>query len=641
MGIGTHYKQAKRGRTSGTGCLSSFRAKILIMCGIAGHLGTEELPPSRIQDTIKLMEKRGPDAQDYCVMSGSESQITLVHTRLSIIDIEKRSNQPFTIGPCSVIFNGELYNYLELKSELKKQGVIFTTSSDTEVLLQCYLKYGIFCTKKFEGMWSFAIWDSRTEELILSRDRFGEKPLYYTRSGGDIFFASEIKALKALSGNRFEINEDQLLRYMILGYKSLYKKPQTFLREVIELESGCSMVVSRHGECKTLRYWEPEISPRSMSLDEAVEGARYYLEESIRIRLRSDVPMAFCLSGGVDSAALVSIAAKKFNADVTTFSIIESDERYNEYDNIMATINDIECKHYLLDIPQIEGMQRLKNLIAYHDAPVATTTYYVHSLLSEAMNKNGYKVAFSGTAADELFSGYNDHFLLHLNEMRSHKDYETYLNDWQKNISVHVRNPFLKNPDLYHDNPNFREHIFDNSPEFLEWLKPGVKESFNGQYSEESYCSSLFRNRMLNELFQEAIPVILHEDDLNSMYNSVENRSPYLDSRLFKFMNSVPSEHLIQNGYGKYVLRKCLDGTLNDSVRLDRQKKGFNASINSILDLKNKNVREKVLDPDNKVYEWIEYDKVRALFDIDDLSNHYSKFIFNLVNTQLFLELNE
>lgn len=610
------------------------------MCGIAGYLGKRKISENRVRNTLELMEKRGPDAQEFRYISASDAEVVFLHSRLSIIDVENRSNQPFSIGPCTLIFNGEIYNYIELRKDLEKKGVIFTTSSDTEVLLQSYLNYGIDCTKKFEGMWSFAIWDDRSQELILSRDRFGEKPLYFTLSEGELFFASEIKSLKALSNRKFEINEGQLLRYLTLGYKSLYKKRQTFLRDVHELECGSSMIVNTQGACTNVSYWEPVITPKNMSMEEAIEGARHFLEESVRLRLRSDVPMAFCLSGGVDSAAIVSIAAKKFNADVTTFSIIETDERYNEYDNIMATVNDIGCKHFLIDIPQTEGMQRLKNLIAYHDVPVATTTYYVHSLLSEEINKNGYKVAFSGTAADEVFSGYNDHFLLHLNEMKSHKDYKTYLHDWQLNIAPFIRNPFLKNPDVYSENPDFREHIFDNSPEFLSWLKPGVIENVDDTYTEETYCSSMFRNRMLNELFQEATPVILHEDDLNSMFHSVENRSPYLDSNLFSFMYSVPSEHLIKKGYGKYVLRECMNGILNDQVRLDRQKKGFNASINSVLDLKDKDIREEVLDPDNKIYEWIEYDKVRPLFDGDNLANHYSKFIFSLVNSQIFMELN-
>jgi asparagine synthase (glutamine-hydrolysing) len=157
---------------------------------------------------------------------------------------------------------------------------------------------------------------------------------------------------------------------------------------------------------KIYRYWHPTCLPStSMTLDEAIEGVKHHLFESMRIRLRSDVPLAFCLSGGLDSASIVSVAAKRLNYDVASFSIIEKDERYNEYPNIMATIKDTDCKHWLIEISDEESLERLRRLIAYHDVPVATITYYVHSLLSEAISKAGYRVAFSGTSADELFTG--------------------------------------------------------------------------------------------------------------------------------------------------------------------------------------------------------------------------------------------
>jgi asparagine synthase (glutamine-hydrolysing) len=194
---------------------------------------------------------------------------------------------------------------------------------------------------------------------------------------------------------------------------------------------------------------------------------------------------------------------------------------------------------------------------------------------------------------------------------------------------------------LYAKNPNYREHIFDNQAEFRVLLTSDSAQYFSEEFTETTFCNSLLRNRMLNELFHETTPVILHEDDLNSMCYSVENRSPYLDSRLFEFMFSVPSKYLIKNGYGKYLLRESVKGVLNDQVRLDRQKKGFNASINSLIDLKSEQVRDELLDPRNPVFELVQRDKVGSLFDRDDLPNHYSKFLFSMINTELFLEDNQ
>ena len=373
-----------------------------------------------------------------------------------------------------------------------------------------------------------------------------------------------------------------------------------------------------------------------MELEDAIAGARQHLSESVRIRLRSDVPLAFCLSGGVDSASLVSIAAKEYNCKVQTFSIIDSDERYNEEGNILATIRDLDCDHELIRISQKDSLPKLKDLIAYHDVPVATISYYVHSLLTEQVQKGGFRVSVSGTAADELFTGYYDHFLLHLNEVRDEPDYKDYVADWEEHILPVVRNPILRTPDLYAKDPGFRDHIFDASDQLKEYLL----EPFEEAYAEETYSDNLLRNRMLNELFHESIPVILHEDDLNSMCYSIENRSPYLDTRLLEFAGSIPARHLIRNGFGKFVLREAMKGILNDQVRLDRQKKGFNASINSMVDLKSPEVREYLLDPQAAVFELIDRSRLTDLFDQEPIPNHLSKFIFNFINARVFLEMN-
>lgn len=607
-------------------------------------MGCRVIDEQKILSALTLMRNRGPDAQRFDYVSGyaatGKLNVLFLHSRLSIIDLDERANQPFTIGACTIIFNGEIYNYIELREDLKKLGAVFRTTSDTEVLLQSYLHYGPKCVERFEGMWSFAIWDQSNKRLFLSRDRFAEKPLYYYQGEDGLYFASEIKTLKCLSGQQFTVNRRQLLRYLTQGYKSLYKRSETFFEEVREIPYASNMLVDVDMNMNIERYWQPKVQPAVMAIEEAIERSRHHLFESVRIRLRSDVPLAFCLSGGVDSASLVSIAVHVFNTDVSTFSIIETDERYNEYDNIMATIRDVGCKHTLISIPQHQGISRLKNLIEYHDVPVATTTYYVHSLISEQISQSGYRVAFSGTAADELYTGYYDHFLLHLFEMRNNAKYEQYQKDWQENVAKFIRNSILRDPELYIRDPNYREHVFDNQTEFRSWLNPEFMHDI-GHFTETVFCDSLLRNRMLNELFHEATPVILHEDDLNSMFYSIENRSPYLDSRLFEFMFSVPGEYLIHEGYGKYLLRESVKGVLNDQVRLDRQKKGFNASINSLIDLTDRQVRDYLLDPDSPIFEMVKRDKVVPLFDQKELQNHYSKFLFSFINAKIFLEQNQ
>ncbi len=609
------------------------------MCGIAGFYCKNQVSETRIHKTLNLMKNRGPDNQDFRVFlsNSNKSTVGLLHSRLSIIDLDARSNQPFSIGTQTIVFNGEIYNYLELRKELEKQGIQLSTSSDTEILLQYFRVHGKNCVNFFEGMWAFAIYDSGNESLFLSRDRFAEKPLYYYESNEGFYFGSEVKFLKSLVGKNFSINRQHLLRHLAHGYKSLYKTEDTYFEDVKELKYAQNLTVSAESVAKPIRYWSPKSAiNKNMSLEDAIEGTKEALLNSVKIRLRADVPLAFCLSGGVDSAALASIAAKNFSAKVNSFSIIDSDERYNEEGNILATVRDIGCDHHSISATADNPLDRLSKLIEYHDAPIATISYFVHSMLSETISKSGYKVSFSGTSADELFTGYYDHFLLHLNEMRSTTYYNSYLNDWAVNILPLIRNQDLRNPDLYHQKPSFRDHIFDASDQISEYFITPYTENFR----EEKFTKNLLRNRMFNELFHEATPLVLHEDDLNSMFYSLENRSPYLDTNLQNFAYSIPAEHLIKNGYGKYVLREALNGILNDTVRLDRRKKGFNASINSIIDLQDASTREFILDRNCELYSFVDYNKIRDLISKKNQPNHFSKFIFNLLNSKIFMESN-
>ncbi len=603
------------------------------MCGIAGYIGKSNLDKSVVHKTLGLMNNRGPDYQDYIRFKINDVKVSLLHSRLAILDLDDRSNQPFSFQNCTIIFNGEIYNYIEIRNGLKKLGYNFQTTSDTEVLLKAYIEYGEDCVNYFNGMWSFAIWDDRKNKLFLSRDRFGEKPLYYFKSNDGFYFSSEVKAIQSMLPNPLNINYRQLKKYIVYGYKFLYKDSDTFFENLNEVKYSTNIVINKNLQIYESKYWEPKFNPESMTINQAIEGTRHFLKESMKIRLRSDVPLAFCLSGGVDSASLASIAKKEFNYDVTTFSIIDSDPRYNEYENIKATINDLDCKSYLIDL-KYDGMyERLKKLINYHDSPIATISYLVHSMLSQKISEKGFKISISGTSADELFTGYYDHFNLHLYEMRNHKNYKDYLKNWEKYTGRFIRNPYLKNPELYFNDQTIRSHNHLNS----EYFNTFLLDDFSLKVNEENFSDSLLRNRMLNELFHEATPVVLHEDDLNSMMYSVENRSPFLDFNLFDFAYKIPNELLINNGFGKFILRESVKNILNDKVRLDRKKKGFNASMNSIFNFSNGSILDLFQD-ESPLYNLINKKKLMKLLQNPKFDNSYSKFMFNVLNAKIFIE---
>ncbi len=296
------------------------------MCGIAGYIGKKSFSDKLISKSLSFLKQRGPDfraVKKYNINSQNSKNILFLHTRLCIIDLEARSNQPFEDKNFSIIFNGEIYNYIEIKNDLILKGFNFITKSDTEVLLKSYICYGTSFFQKLEGMWSFAIWDKKKQELILARDRFGEKPLFYSIQNDGIYFSSDIRVIKCLSEKNYDYNISRLTKGVICGYKSLYKNPsETFFKKILQVPQASYIKISSNLEFKINKYWFVKKKIINFKNDfELIEIAKDLLFNSIKIRLRSDVPIAFCLSGGVDSGALVSIAAKRFNNEVNTFSI--------------------------------------------------------------------------------------------------------------------------------------------------------------------------------------------------------------------------------------------------------------------------------------------------------------------------------
>ena len=604
------------------------------MCGIAGYFGERELAAENIATCLRLMGRRGPDHaahRHWTNLTGRH--IHLLHARLSIIDLDERANQPFKVGPKWITYNGELYNYLEVRAQLLARGCSFTTESDTEVMLTSFAEWNDL--DKCEGMWAFAIYDENDGSLSLSRDRFGEKPLYLYRYKSGLYFGSEVKFIAALVGERLRPNVDQLYRYLVNGYKSLYKKSDTFFEDLEELRPASILRLDASGREEERRYWQPEIcQDQSMSYDDAVAGARSKLIESVKLRLRADVPLAFCMSGGVDSNSLISIAKNVFDYDVHGFTITNSDARYEEQEMIEYAVSKLQIRHTSIPVSTEDFLPRLRTLVRQHDAPVFTITYYAQWLLLESIAQHGYRISVSGTAADELFTGYYDHHLAYLFEIQAEPElHAASRKAWLEHIKPIVRNPFLGNPDLFINNPEFRDHIFLDAAGFAQYLKQEWTESF----VESKFGASLLRNRMLNELFHEAVPVILHEDDLNAMFFSIENRSPFLDRNLFEFCNTIPTRHLIRDGRAKAVLRDALRGLAPDPILDNRRKVGFNAPILDFLDVQQAEVRSYLLD-ESPIFDYVSRDRIARLLSKTHLPNSESKFLFYFVNSKMFLE---
>ncbi len=605
------------------------------MCGIAGYYGRETLPQERLTRCLALMSRRGPDGEGTLERTvGDGRNAYLLHTRLRIIDLDPRANQPFACGDGHLCYNGELYNYLELRDELAREGHAFSTQSDTEVLARVVAARGASGLDACEGMWAFAWLDD--DGLLLSRDRFGEKPLYLFEEEHGVYFGSEPKFIFALLGRRLPIDVEHLYRYLVNGYKALYKTPATFFAGLREVKPATVLTFDRAGRRTERRYWTPGFGAydERMSFDDAVAAARERLVDSVRLRLRADVPIAFCLSGGVDSNALIALAKRKLAYDVHGFTIMNTDARYEERDMVEASVRELGLRHTAIPIETRGFLGSLRELVRYHDAPVYTITYYAQWRLMEAVAAAGYKVSVSGTAADELFSGYFDHHNFYLAALADDPPAQAEAREhWRRVIAPIVRNPYLQDPDCFVKDPGLRDHIYLDAEGFAAFLRRRWIEPF----AEERYTRVPLRNRMANELFHESVPPILHEDDLNAMYFSIENRSPYLDRRLFELCQRVPTRHLVRNGRAKAVLREAVRSIAPDVVVDNPRKVGFNVPILDYLDVKDPKMRELLLDP-SPIFDHLHKDRVAELLDAAFLPNSQSKFLFYFLNAKIFLE---
>jgi asparagine synthase (glutamine-hydrolysing) len=607
------------------------------MCGIAGYIGSRELEQEAVGRCLDLLRRRGPDdagVQRFDIGPGRRAW--LLNRRLRIIDLDPRAGQPLDVDGRWITYNGELYNYLELRDELEAEGASFRTTSDTEVLDAALARWGLDALDRCEGMWAFALLDTTDGSLTLCRDRFGEKPLYLFRDMTGLYFASEVKALQALAGQHFQPNIQHLCRYLVNGYRALYKTTDTFYVGVSELASGTWLRIDARGHELRRAYWTPRLCPNeAMSYEDAVAGVRQLLERTVQLRLRADVPLAFCLSGGVDSNALAAVARRVFGYDVHGFTAVDRDPRYDESSLARLSAQALGIKHTEVPVRPDGFLDDLQTLVRYHDAPVATISYLVHWRLMREVARAGYKVSVSGTGADELLTGYYDHHLFYLHDVHgdSHMFAEARRN-WETFVRPYVRNPLLTEPDRFVSDPRFRGHIYLDAAVFAGFLHHPWREEF----SEVTYTeSSVLRNRMLNELFHESVPVILHEDDLNAMFHSIENRSPYLDRELFEFCGCIPTRHLIREGFAKAILRDAVRDLLSPAIVDNRQKVGFNASIMSLLNTRSAAIRGQVL-ADGPIFELVRRDAIAPLLDTAHLHNSQSKFLFNFLNAKLFLE---
>lgn len=606
------------------------------MCGISGYYGQKKIDRKIVNNLLKNMSVRGPDSQKY-IKKKFLFNSYLFHSRLSIIDLKSRSDQPMIGKKYSIIFNGEIYNYLELKKKLTKLNVEFKTNSDTEVLLKGLEKFGLMFLKKIEGMWALSILDNKTGEMYLSRDKFGEKPLFYHKDADNFYFGSQIEYLKILINKNISLNNDKIFRYINCGYKSIFKENDTYFDKIKSLDPGYILKISPKLDIKRKKYFKLNQKLKNESnQNKIIINIKNKLINSLKIRTRSDVPIGFCLSGGIDSGSLVSIAKKKLNLKFNTYSVVDENKDYNEINEIDYLVKHLKLNNKKIYFNKKNFLNELRKLIKFRKAPVATISYYVHSQISKFAKKDGIKVLFSGTGADELFTGYYDHYLIDIIREKKLLTRLQKIKDWKKFIYPNIRNPIFKNLNLFKKNFHNLTYIYDNKKFIDKFI---LKKNF--LFDQKKYHSDILKDRMLNELFHESVPVMLYEDDQNSMKNGIENRSPFLDTDLLRYSLKIQSNLFIQNGYNKYLLREALKDILPDRIRLNRKKIGFNFDLNSLIDLNNNEIQNWLLEKNSEIFNFINYEKFSDLITKKNINDNFlQKFIFTIINSKIFLEEN-
>jgi asparagine synthase (glutamine-hydrolysing) len=533
------------------------------MCGIAGQYCFEGGRPDRriLAAMSERLAHRGPDGEGMHI---SEST-GLVHRRLAIIDLSPDGLQPMTNEDSSLwlVFNGEIYNFVELREELAKKGHTFYSKSDTEVILHAYEEWGHDCLARFNGMWAFALWDERKQELFCARDRFGIKPFYYTTVGGSFLFASEIKALLVHPDAGNTPDDKMLCTYLAWGVQDHCRR--TMFDGILQIEPGHALIVTRDGIQPPFRYWGVKVNPeiRGTENDDVIAAhLRELLLEAARIHLRSDVAVGTCLSGGIDSSTLVvlintlirSEAPESVGARQKTFSVVFSDKKFDESRYIDEVVAATGVDADRTEPAPDQLWEDIDRLVYLQDEPFGSLSIYAQYCVMRLAAKK-VKVVLDGQGADELLAGYLGYQGSYIRDLLRTYQWVTALSEIVGSLKEHR--------DFFHSAWQ-QLHVRKTRRGLLKCI-PETIDRYQGTLDEVLH----------RELLSTNLPALLHYEDRNSMGFSLESRVPYLDVRLAGYIASLPLSQKIRAGVTKVSLRRAIRGKIPESVRCRRDKMGF------------------------------------------------------------------
>ena len=586
------------------------------MCGIVGFYNFSEqtLNESFLKDMVMTINHRGPDSQGLW----HDNAISLGHARLSIHDLSPAGHQPMLSSSerWMIVFNGEIYNYLSLRKEiLQIKRINFKGDSDTEVLVNAIELWGIEKTlKKCIGMFAFAAFDKKTQQLVLARDRFGEKPLYYGLQNNIFGFASELKALKPLkaAGWKYDVDRNVLATYMRYAY---VPSPYSIYSHISKLDAGCYLTVDQNKEVKIKEYWsakDASVQKKFSGLyTDAVVQLEHKLKDTLSLQMSSDVPLGAFLSGGVDSSAIVALMQSMSSNKINTFSIGFNETEFNEAEYARDVAKHLGTNHHDLYVTQKDSLAVIPNLSAMYDEPYADSSQIPTFLVSQ-LAKSKVTVSLSGDAGDELFGGYNRYFVADTINTRLMKNRLTAFLFSHTPVSLlKILGKLPSRFAMLGDKLIKLQAIIKHSQGSQIDLYTQIISSNHDPLVEGGSEINIIQERCLYDLinslsFKEWMMFvdsqmymkddILTKVDRAAMAVSLETRVPFLDHRIYEFAWSLPLNYKIHKGVGKRVLRDVLYRYVPQKL-IDRPKMGFGVPIAKWLRNDLRDWAESLLNP--------------------------------------------
>jgi asparagine synthase (glutamine-hydrolysing) len=610
------------------------------MCGLLGWLRNEDqLDIHRFEKSLNLLTHRGPDDRGiWC-----ENGVALGHRRLSILDLSQLGHQPMHDhnSGAVIVFNGEIYNYCELARELKFLGHNLIGNSDTEVLLHALIEWGAEALPKLNGMWAFALWSPNTNQLIVARDRFGVKPLYYYKNQNDFAFASEPKSLLSLFPQLRAINENNLLDF--LGNNLLYANHESFYKDINIIPPAHYAVYNKFDRSfKISRYWEyPRTVNFDLSEDEALDQFTHLFTDSVRLRMRSDVPVGVTLSGGLDSTAVLAASAKFKSNKITCFTSVYSDNNQGEKHWAQLACSASNSTLTPVVAPEYDWINILRKVAWHMDGPGYSPAVIPLWHLMQRARDEGIFVLLEGQGADEALAGYPQYAVINFLEKIRRTEAvwtsfpalineflglsQTFSLRWTLSWLGREISPALLN--LHRQHVGFRAFMLPNI---------NIPTVLNNQ----DVLSNSVQRRLLKDHSVDILPGLLHYGDSISMAHGIESRNPFLDYRLVEWMFKLPANLLFNHNTTKWVLREYLrkEGQVDIGNRPD--KKGYPTPVREWLSgPKGNEVESILLANDSPILQWCDPIKIKKLIQQNRQgvisADHH---LFKLLSTQLWIQ---